>query len=153
MVLGANIPPEITQYVFDKIEQNPSFQSEHYDLASGSALDGRTFQIKDGSQLIDVSLCGLDQTVPALDGAARDHLSRFLAKGNGRITLVPVSNVQNSKMVAEAFVLLPDTEEEIHLNSQLLLDGMATLDAQEAYGCPNQSIMQRAAAQVARPEN
>lgn len=147
-VLGAKFSPAITQSLFDSVEPKPSLESQHYDLAADSVFDGQTLQIEDGRNIVKVRLCGIQLPNRSLDAAAREHLSALLAKGNGRITLVPVSAAQDNKVVAEAFVPILGTAEEIHLNSQLLLDEMAKIDEQSIYSCPNKSVMQRAAAQT-----
>lgn len=62
---------------------------------------------------------------------------------------MPVETDQYGRTIAEAFIPLADNAavqqgEEIHLNSQLVLEGAAYVYPQYVSGCPNGSVMRTA---------
>jgi endonuclease YncB( thermonuclease family) len=54
---------------------------------------------------------------------------------------VPVETDCYGRAVAKIFVPLAGTEEEIHLNSQMVLDGYAYHYARYSGGCPNGMLL------------
>lgn len=71
---------------------------------------------------------------------SKDTLCRFAAQGHGsQITLVSSDAKQQNRLMAEAFLPTDNAEEEIHLSSQMLLAGMATVDPQLVDSYPDGS--------------
>jgi len=125
--------------VHDGVESK--FESEHYTIVSGSVSDGGTFRVSDGARELKIRLCGVGvpENDPLLATASLDLLQELIDKGAGSIVLVAVGTelADDDAMVAEAFIRLPDSEEEIHLNSQLVAKGLARVDPFEIASCPN----------------
>lgn len=75
--------------------------------------------------------------------AACDHLRELVDKGeSSQIIVVPIEKDRYGRTVADVFVSLPDTEEEIHLNSPMVLDGMAYHYEKYSDICPLSSLDQ-----------
>ena len=126
-------------------------QSLHVTLVPESIHDGDTFRVTDGSRETEVSLCGViaPEIEQPIGIEARDRLRQMIARGNGQIILVPVETDPDGRIVADAFIPLAysvgeQKGKEIHLNSQMLLDGMAYPHPQYLSECPNAAVMQTA---------
>ena len=126
-------------------------QSLYVTLVPESIDDGDTFRVTDGSRETEVNLCGViaPEIEQPIGIEARDRLRQMIARGNGQVILVPVETDPDGRMVAEAFVPLAysvgeQKGKEIHLNSQMLLDGMAYPHPQDISSCPNAAAMQTA---------
>ncbi|MEL6555354.1 MAG: thermonuclease family protein [Cyanobacteria bacterium J06621_11] len=123
----------------------PSYSgnSERYTLVPGSIYDGDTFRVSDGSQELKIRLCGIDapEADQALGTESRDHLRSLVAQGNGQIILIRTDTDQYGRTIAEAFIPLANSESEIHLNSQMVADGMAYVYPQYVGSCPNAEPM------------
>ena len=72
---------------------------------------------------------------------ARDHLRSLIDQGEGSLVVVPVEQDRYGRTVAEIFVPMAGTEEEIHVNTQMVLDGMAYQYARHSGGCPNGMLL------------
>ncbi|NJM98755.1 MAG: nuclease [Phormidesmis sp. RL_2_1] len=131
-------------------ELTSSGTSQHYDLVPGSVYDGDTFRVSDGNQEIKVRLCGIDapEEDQALGVESRNHLRALIAQGNGRIILNSTDTDQYGRTIAEAFIPTDNGEEEIHLNSQMVADGMAYVYPQYVGSCPNGTRMETAEAEA-----
>ncbi len=66
--------------------------------------------------------------------------------------MLPVEQDRYGRTVAEIFVPLAGTEEEIHLTSQMVLDGYAYHYAKYSGGCPNGMLL-AGAEERAKAEN
>ena len=128
-----------------------SNSSQFVELVPGSVYDGDTFRVTNGRKETKVRLCGVDAPELEQPGGieARDRLQQLVNQGNGQIILLPVEIDQYGRMIAEAFIPLADNVavqqgEEIHLNSQLVLEGAAYVYPQYVDGCPNGSVMRTA---------
>ena len=55
--------------------------------------------------------------------------------------MVPVETDRYGRTGAEIFVPLAGTEEEIHINTQMVLDGMAYHYARHSGDCPNGMLL------------
>ena len=126
-------------------------QSQPVTLVPNSIQNGNALQVTEGNQEIDVQLCGVAafNSEQSEGVKARDHLRLLVERGDGQLILVPVATGQHGQMIAEVFVPLAysvgeQKEQEIHLNAQLLLDGMAYIQPQDIESCPNASVMQAA---------
>ena len=119
--------------------------SEYYRLVPGSIYDGDTLRVTDGSEEIKIRLCGIDapEKDQAMGVEARDHLRGLIAQGDGSLIVVPVTKDRYDRLVAEVFVPLVGTEEEIHLGGQMVLDGMAYHYARFSGDCPNGHLLAR----------
>ena len=97
-----------------------------------------SFRVSNDDGEINVRLCGLDS--PEKDQAmgieSRDHLRSLIAQGDGRIILVETDIDQYDRTVAEVFIPTGNGDEEIHLNTQMVADGMAYVYPQYVGSCP-----------------
>ncbi len=103
-------------------------------------ISGDRFIVQRDDQTLEVKLCGISE-------GSKDSLRALLDKGNGSVVLEKVSK-QNGLTVAEVFVQRHD-EQEIHLNTEMLMGGQAILADYKA--CPNAEYFEMAAA-IAEPE-
>lgn len=119
--------------------------SDRYRIVEGSVYDGDTLRVTDGRQEIKIRFCGID--APEKDQAggveARDHLRALVAQGDGTVFVVPVETDRYGRTVAELFIPVGG-EKEIHLNSQMVMDGYAYHYAQYSSSCPNKDAIVRA---------
>ncbi len=119
--------------------------SEHYQIVEGSIYDGDTLRVTDGREELKIRFCGID--APEKDQAggieSRDHLRSLIAQGDGSVVVVPVETDRYGRTVAELFLPVGG-EEEIHLNSQMVMDGHAYHYAQYSSSCPNKNNIVRA---------
>ncbi len=112
-------------------------------LVPDSIHDGDTFRVTDGIREIKIRLCGIDapELEQPLGISSRDHLRSLVARGNGTANIVKTATDQYGRTVAEVFVPIAGSEEEIHLNSQMVVDGMAYVYPQYVGSCPNASVI------------
>ena len=161
--IAARMSPTFMRRVSEVTEPGVGQVSNQYvKLVAGSVYDGDTFRVTDGQTETKIRLCGIDAPELEQQGGteARDRLQQLVERGDGQIILVPVETDQYGRMVAEAFIPLANgvseqQEEEIHLNSQMVVEGMAYVYPQYVNGCPNATIMQTAERQAtpkARPK-
>ena len=138
-VIAVRLSPQLVSQLTSQLEPSSNGSSEHYEVVSGSIYDGDTLRVSDGTQEIKVRLCGIDapEKDQALGIESRDHLRSLVSKGNGQIILVRTDTDQYGRTIAEAFIPTGNSEEEIHLNSQMVADGMAYVYPQYIDSCPN----------------
>lgn len=119
--------------------------SEHYQIVEGSVYDGDTLRVTDGRSETKLRFCGID--APEKDQAggieSRDHLRSLIAQGDGSVIVVPIETDRYGRTIAELFIPIGG-EEEIHLNSQMALDGHAYHYARYSSTCPNRDAIARA---------
>jgi micrococcal nuclease len=146
IALVAKLAPQTMQKAFSQLGANELGQSKHYQVVAGSVYDGDSLRVSDGSQEIKVRLCGIDapEKDQALGVESRDHLRSLLEQGDGRIILVETDTDQYGRTVAEAFIPMGNDDAEIHLNTQMVADGMAYVYPKYVGSCPNGSRMQAA---------
>ncbi|ASC71847.1 putative endonuclease [Halomicronema hongdechloris C2206] len=144
------IPDSLTQVMAGDTAEPPEAAGQVYELVPGSVYDGDTLRVTNGRGDLKIRLCGIDapEIEQALGIAARDHLRSLLAQGNGSLLLVPVEQDRYGRTVAEIFVPLAGQAEEIHLNTQMVLDGYAYHYAQYSDACPNGRLLARAEEQA-----
>ena len=120
-------------------------ESEQYQLVPGSIYDGDTLRVTDGSKEIKIRLCGIDapEKEQPMGIEARDHLRSLIAQGDGSLIVVPVKRDRYKRTVADVYVPLAGTEEEIHLNTQMVLDGYAYHYEQYSSDCPDDYLLAR----------
>ena len=114
--------------------------SQHYQLVEDGIENGDTFRVTDGTKEVEVQLCGIDapEKEQPFGRESRNHLAKLINQGNGHIILVETGSRRNGSIIAEAFVPIQDSSEtEIHLNSQMLIDGMAYLEPESSNTCSN----------------
>lgn len=104
--------------------------------------DGQTLVLVQGDRQEEALLCGI--SAPALDQPlgkdSLDHLKQLLAESaEGEVGVVPLGRDDVGHLVAEVFVATGGAE-EIHVNSQMVLDVLATVE-DTAQGCPNSLVM------------
>ena len=129
--------------ISQKSTEGVAVSSEQYQLVPGSVYDGDTLRATDGNKEIKLRLCGIDapEKDQALGIESRDHLRFLIAQGSGRLIVTATDVDQYDRTIAEVFVPVGDDEEEIHLNSQMLADGMAYVYPQYVSSCPNAQPM------------
>lgn len=119
--------------------------SEDYKIVEGSIYDGDTLRVTDGRSETKIRFCGID--APEKDQAggieSRDHLRSLIAQGDGSVIVIPVETDRYGRTVAELFIPIGG-EQEIHLNSQMVMDGHAYHYAQYSSTCPNKDSIVRA---------
>jgi endonuclease YncB( thermonuclease family) len=90
---------------------------------------------------LKIRLCGIDgfEIEQAMGTESRDHRRSLIDQGfdDGRLIVLPVEQDQYDRTVAEIFVPMENTEEEIHLTSQMVIDGYAYHYERYSDGCPN----------------
>lgn len=118
-------------------------ESEYYQLVPGSVYDGDTLRVTNGTQEIKIRFCGIDapEKEQAMGIESRDHLRSLIDQGDGSLVILPVEIDRYGRTVAEVFVPLADTEEEIHLTSQMVLDGYAYHYERYSRSCPNGHLL------------
>ena len=85
-----------------------------------SVLSGNSLTVGRGDEKLDLKLCGIS-------GGNRDYLQSLINQGNGSVIVNSVKKADNVT-VAEVFIpLLPDYEKEIHLNTEMVIKGKATV--------------------------
>ncbi len=104
----------------------------------GDVVSGDRFIVQRNDQTLEVKLCGISASEES-----KDYLRSLLDKGNGSVVLERVSN-QNELTVAEVFMQIkPDYQQEIHLNTEMVMGGKATLSNYKI--CPNAEYFELAA--------
>jgi endonuclease YncB( thermonuclease family) len=143
IALATKLSPQTIQQALPLPGTGELGESKHYNLVSDSIYDGDTFRVSDGNQEIKVRLCGIDapEKDQALGIESRDHLRHLIAQGNGQIILLETDTDRYGRTVAEVFIPTGN-DEEIHLNSQMVGDGMAYVYPKYVGSCPNGSRMQ-----------
>ena len=126
-------------------------QSEQWQVVPGSIYDGDTLQVKNSFQKMKVRFCGIDapEKNQPLGIQSRDYLRSLINKGDGSIIVVPIEQDRYGRTVAELFITpRPGTgyqpEEEIHLNSAMVMAGYAYHYAQYSGNCPNRDAIAQA---------
>ena len=116
--------------------------SEYYQLVPGSIYDGDTLRVTDGLEELKLRLCGIDapEKEQPLGLEARDHLRSLIDQGDGTVIVVPIEEDRYGRTVAELFIPTT-TGEEIHINSQMVLDGYAYHYERYSDSCPNQGAI------------
>ena len=122
-----------------------SLIGEHHRIVEGSVYDGDTLRVTDGKSETKLRFCGIDAPEKNQTGGieSRDHLRSLIARGDGSVTVVPIETDRYGRTVAELFIPVGG-EEEIHLNTQMVLDGHAYHYAQYSSTCPNKDAIARA---------
>lgn len=119
--------------------------TEWYQVVPGSIYDGDTLRVKRGGRELKIRLCGVDS--PELKQAggieAREHLRSLVAQGDGAIGVVPIEKDRYGRTVADLFVTFGE-DNEIHLNSQMVMDGMAYHYTQYSDSCSQPAVLARA---------
>lgn len=119
--------------------------TEWLKLVDGSIYDGDTLRVERAGEEVKIRFCGID--APEKDQAggieSRDHLRSLIAQGDGSIGVVAIEKDRYGRTVADLFVVRRDGS-EIHLNSQMLLDGMAYHYARYSGNCSQPDLLARA---------
>ena len=99
-------------------------------------ISGDRFLVQRNDQTLEVKLCGISE-------GSKDYLRSLLAQGNGSVVLEKVSR-QDNLMIAEVFMQIePDYQQEIHLNTEMIMGGKAVLA--DYQNCPNAEYFELAA--------
>ncbi|MEL7226204.1 MAG: thermonuclease family protein, partial [Cyanobacteria bacterium J06576_12] len=112
-----------------------------------SIATGDTLRVFNGAQEVAVQLCGTEvsELGRPLGIESRDALREMVDQGDERIVLVPVTTESNGLLVAEAFISLTGSEEELHPSAQLVTNGLASV-AETVEVCPNADALLKAEA-------
>ncbi len=139
--------PRLTDYLTAQFLPASVEQSQHYTLPSESVIDGTTLVVFDGQEEKEVHLCGI---VTPQTAASKAHLRQLLSQSTDNRIILLVAESDRPGLVAEAFLPTdsPEAGLEIHLNTQMLLDGMAVVDDSSVDGCPNGSRYRAAEAEA-----
>ena len=141
--------PQAIQYVIDTTGVNtqaaPLHDSEYWQLVPGSVYDGDTLRVQRNGRELRIRVCGIDapEIEQPMGVEARDHLRSLISQGDGTVIVLRVETDRYGRTVAELFVPVVDREEDIHLNSQMTLDGFAYHYEQYSDSCPNQDAIAR----------
>ncbi len=125
----------------EAINQQLALTAQRQDYAE--ARQWTNYLTLDPVRIVRNALGGIDapETGKPMGIAARDHLRALVAKGEGgQIIVVPIEKDRYGRTVADLFVALPNTEEEIHLNSQMVMDGYAYHYERYSSSCPQPHI-------------
>lgn len=147
LLIGLALSPKLSPQLLARLsaDEDPNYSgnSELYTVVPDSVYDGDTFRVSDGSEEIKIRLCGIDspEKDQVLGIESRDHLRSLIAEGKGRIILVRTDVDQYGRTIAEAFIPTGNGDKEIHLNSQMVADGMAYVYPQYVDTCPNAEPM------------
>lgn len=105
--------------------------------------DGDTFTATANGQEEIIRLCGIDapEREQPMGSKSKAHLGILIAPGD-TVLIAPVARDREGHLVAEVFV--PQAGEgEIHINSQMVIDGMAYVYGQSVDDCPNAEAIKR----------
>ena len=101
-----------------------------------SVSGGSSLTVMHGDEIKNIKLCGIS-------GGNKEYLESLLDRGNGSFFVSPVRKIDNVT-IAEVFVpLKPDYEKEVHLSSEMIMFGMATIDNPDI--CPSSEYLKMAA--------
>ena len=116
-------------------------QAEKWQVKKGSIYDGDTLRVKRGNEEKKIRFCGIDapEIKQPLGVQSRDYLRSLIAKGDGTIYVLEVEEDRYGRTVAKLFMPLKDSSgQEIHLNTEMIMAGMAWHYEQYSGNCPNQ---------------
>ena len=139
--------PQVAAYLTAQFASDSAEQSQYYELSGDRVIDGTTLLVTDGQQEIEVRLCG----ITALEAeASKAHLRQLLSRSTDSRIILVMAESDLPGLVAEAFLPTDSSEPEleIHLNTQMLLDGMAVVDVDSVDGCANGSLYRVAEAKA-----
>ena len=119
-----------------------SQNTEWYQVVEGSIYDGDTLRVERGGEELKIRFCGTDSPEIEQPGGieARDHLRSLVAQGDGSIGVVPIEKDRYERTVADLFVTV-SAGEEIHLNSQMVMDGHAYHYEKYSSSCPQPEVL------------
>ncbi|MDB9529934.1 thermonuclease family protein [Oscillatoria sp. CS-180] len=106
--------------------------------------------VTDGLREIKIRLCGIDapEIEQPMGIEARDHWRNLIDQGDGTLIVLQVERDRYGRTVAEIFVPLTSTEEEMSLTGQMVLDGFAYHYERYSDTCPNGSVLARVGEQA-----
>ena len=139
--------PRLTDYLTAQFVPTSIEQSQHYTLPSESVIDGTTLSVLDGQEEREVHLCGIATPETATSQA---HLRQLISQGTDNRIILVAAESNRPGLMAEAFLPIdsPEADLEIHLNTQMLLDGMAVVDDSSVDSCSNGSRYRAAEAEA-----
>ena len=116
-------------------------RAEKWQVKEGSIYDGDTLRVVRGNEEKKIRFCGTDapEIKQPLGVESRDYLRSLIAKGDGTIYVLEVERDRYGRTVAELFMPLKDKPgQEIHLNTEMIMAGLAWHYEQYSGNCPNQ---------------
>lgn len=109
--------------------------------------DGDTIKLnQENGKKLTIRLCGIDapERAQPLGKESQKNLERLVAEtDNNRIAITPIEHDRFGRMVAEAFIILPDGSEK-SLNEEQLTSGLAYFYKQYTDDCPNKDAFEKA---------
>jgi len=113
-----------------------------------SVTDGDTLTIGIQGEYRDIELCGIEApalTLPYGD-EAKEHLEQLLKVAEDRVQVVQAGQDSAGTVLAEVFTV---REQELSMQEELLLKGLAAIAPEELEQCPNTYPL-RAAQEIAQ---
>ena len=137
------IPKSVTESLAEDLATETMPDSELHYLVEGSVYDGDTLRVQRNGEELKIRLCGID--APEIEQnhgiEARDYLRALINLVDGIFIVLLVEQDQYGRIVAELFVPVAEQEAEIHLTSQMVMDGYAYHYARYSDGCPNDHLL------------
>ncbi len=130
-----------TEKAIAKVIFDDDNDAEKWQVKEGSIYDGDTLRVVRGNEEKKIRFCGIDapEIKQKLGVESRDYLRSLIAKGDGTIYVLEVESDRYGRTVAELFMPLKDSPgQEIHLNTEMIMAGMAWHYEQYSGNCPNQ---------------
>ncbi len=101
-------------------------------------VSGDRFIVNRGDETLNIQLCG----IYAKSDESKEYLRSLLNKGDGSVVVNPVEK-KGGVTIAEVFVQLkPDYERESHLNTEMVMAGVATVA--DYKDCPSAEYLEMA---------
>ena len=134
--MGAIALTGMTAVVTSCGSQAPSDQSQTWYVLE--VIDGGTLLVSRGGEEREIDLCEVD--VPGLNQPGGEEamviVERLTSAAEREVILVMTGDGE-----ARAAVFNPSGDQEILLQAELLMMGLATLDVDELPGCPNGDVL------------
>lgn len=113
-----------------------------------SVTDGDTFTAIYEGKEENIRLCGIDapEMRQPLGKDAKRTLEALLKKANGAVELEVTGRDRYERLIAEALIIDRSGGQEWHVNTELLIAGMAFVYPQYVDDCPNSNIYRSAEA-------
>lgn len=100
-------------------------------------LSGNSLTVVRGDEMLNIRLCGISTK----SSESQDYLRSLIDRGNGSVIVNPVTKADNVT-VAEVFVQTLPNNEEIYLNTEMVMGGLAVLENSDI--CPSAEYLKMA---------
>ena len=118
------------------------YESEPEPVVVSAVVDGDTLEVYFGETPKTIDLCGVNapELEEPLGAEAKAALESLVYQEGGQVHLVVIGRGKGQTMIAEAWFLGMAGETEIHLNSEMLIQGLAVVNPDDVETCPNSNI-------------